>query len=135
MIETKTITINGNEFFCTQFPARKGLKIQFKLFKLIGPLFATATAMQNDNIDLESVTKGLMKSLNEDEFFNFIRYELMQDVRINGQEINDANFDMTFAGDYKSLYELIFFVIKTNYGNFFSKVNISNMISDLVSQE
>lgn len=130
-IESKERTIDGVQYTVTQFPARKGLKLKFRLARLLapslGPLFGSvdkvnlknAAALLNSKIDPAMVGKAfgmLFASSDPDQLLNLVM-TLLCDTRREGLEIDDALFDREFAANYGHLYSVLSFVLDVNYSN------------------
>ena len=140
MIETKTKQIDERSVSVTQFPARIGLKIKLRIARMIGPGLASATGMLQSGIEAEFDSKvlayavgQLVDSMGNDVTVDFIVKDLMQGTRLDDKEINDAVFDIEFAGNYKLLYKIIGYILEVNYGSFFENLNIGNLTSKFSS--
>ena len=140
MIQTKEKLIDERSVSVTQFPARKGLKVKLRLAKMIAPGFASATGILNGDLDAEFDSKALSYAVNQlvdavgnDATVDFIVSELMQGTRLDDKEINNAVFDMEFAGNYGLLYKIIGYILEVNYGSFFESLNIGNLTSKFSS--
>jgi len=136
MIQTKEKLIDERSVSVTQFPARKGLKIKLRLAKMIAPGFASATGILSNGLDAEFDSKALsyavsqlVDNIGNDATVDFIVLELMQGTRLDDKEINNAIFDMEFAGNYGLLYKIIGFILEVNYGSFFESLNIGHLTS------
>ena len=107
---------------------------------MIGPGLASATGMLQSGIEAEFDSKvlayavgQLVDSMGNDATVDFIVKELMQGTRLDDKEINDAVFDMEFAGNYGLLYKILAFVLEVNYGSFFESLNIGQLTSKFSS--
>lgn len=127
MIQKRDKEIDGHTYTVSQFPARQGLEIKVSLLKLIGPGIAalvdgkqgvSSEAMHRAVADLTSKLDASTVSL---------IFRLLQFTRRDGKEITEASFDTDFAGEYESLYKVVFFVIDVN--GFFGKGGIGNLLS------
>lgn len=126
MLETKEVTINSKKFLCTQFMAREGLKLQFRLIKQLGPVMGTLAS--EGDIDASSIAKALSQKIDEDACFDLVM-DLLKSTKYKNQDIRGTDFDIAFAGDYKTLFELLYFIIDLNYGNFFGAGGIGGLFS------
>lgn len=139
MIQTKEKTIDGKLIAVTQFPARHGFKIKARLAKLLGPALASAAAaVQGGNkgslleADVDIAALGaavstLVASLDSDSTLDLVM-GMLTSTRMDGKEVTDSVFDMEFAGNYATLYKVLAFVVEVNYGDFFGKGGIGNLV-------
>ena len=140
MIETKKKSIDGDEYAVTQFPARRGLNLKIRLVKVLGPalaeaagalnLSAGAAALEQAGINpwflgqaVSRLVEGLDSSTGE------LVLELLSQTRKNNRELNEAAFDLEFAGKYLTLYKVLGFVIQVN--GFFGQGGIGTMAAAL----
>lgn len=121
MVETKTKKIDGKEVMVTQFPAFEGLRIKSKLMKTIGPAVAALLGEVKNSFnpkDAEFNISGcielLVEKLDENETPELIE-RLLTSTRINGREVTRDVFNMEFAGNYQTLYNIIAFVLQVNH--------------------
>lgn len=131
MIESKETVINNKKFLVTQFMARDGLKLQFRLIKQVGPVVASMASFSSSDeddaqIDVSAIAKALSQTIDEDSCFNLVM-DLLKNVKYKNQDLREIDFDIAFAGDYKALFELIYFIIDFNYGNFFGVGGIGSL--------
>jgi hypothetical protein len=118
MQRSETKEINGHNYQCTQFSASKGLKMLHRLGKILGPSLSSLAGMNSENLQadmLGSAIGSLFANCSEAEFETTVK-ELLTTTTIDGRAIN---FDLDFAGDLGSLFKLLAFVLKVQYGNFF----------------
>lgn len=125
MIQTQEKIINGSTYTVTQLPARRALKMKARLIKLFGPSMAQFFLSSDKKSD-EGFVKAIEKlSLTIDEnSFEAVLIELLNGVRKDGVELNAQLIDMEFAGDFESLYKVLWFVIEANYSSFFTLIGI-----------
>jgi hypothetical protein len=135
MIETKEKYINECKYTCTQFPARRALKLKTKLIKLIAPsIFTGIGAAQGPNIldvSLDSPLLGkavemLVSRLDEDDMVRLI-LEMLSSTRRDGKELTEGHFDMVYAGNFAELFKALFFVLEVNFGSFFQEMGIGSL--------
>lgn len=158
MIETREREIEGKVFMVTQLPARRALKLQGKLIKTFGTTVAQFMLLSKDEeedekkindgtthavsavdkatideIKKNSVVKmmQLLASSIQVETFEQIASELMMGVRMDGIELNDALIDREFAGNLSLMYQVIWFVLEVNFGDFFAQGGIGSHLSSL----
>lgn len=126
-IQTIERNINGAVYSCTQLPARRALKLKAKLVKAIGPtvaqLFGSVSEGNNDHV-IKAI-QILSQTLNENEFEALV-VELLQCVRKDGMELVPSIIDIEFAGDFDSLYKVLWFVLETNFSSFFTMLGIGS---------
>ena len=135
MIQNKEIVINGNTYTVTQMPARRALKVQAKLMKLLGGAFShTITAKDKQDMikQFPKIISLLVEQIDEKTFDSFVMELVEYYVRKNGKEITDKNFDLEFAGSLNELFLLLQFILEVNFSDFFSEGGI---MSDLMPQE
>lgn len=130
MIETKEVLLNSKKFLVTQFMAREGLKLQFRLVKQLGPMMGSIASdlLLDGKIDAVVIAKALSQRIDEDACFSLVM-DLLKNVKFKNQDLREIDFDVVFAGDYKTLYELLYFIIDLNYGNFFGVGGIGNLLN------
>jgi hypothetical protein len=125
MIESKEKTINGVTYMVTQFPARRALKIQAKLIKLLAPLFFAKDDLLDKEVNDPKVMRaasGLLDRLDEDYVVNLVM-ELLVSTRREGKEITDGVFDTVYAGNFGELFDALVFVMEVNFKSFLDKIN------------
>jgi hypothetical protein len=141
--EQKTV-IDGVTFQVAPFMAVEGLRLKAHLVRTFGPALGELLGgMDSKNIDsfLEAgignsgISKGLEKlleQLTEDSFEALVKRLLANVIAIwpeggksrsisFGQDFETA-MQLVFLGRLFSIYELIIFVLKVNYPDFFDKV-------------
>ncbi|MEM0173060.1 MAG: hypothetical protein QXI16_00975 [Sulfolobaceae archaeon] len=127
MIETKEIEISGFKYTVTQMPARRALKVQAKLLKLIGPSFGqlyVSSGSDSPDEHFPKIISLLVDKIDENTFDTFILELIEHYVRIDGQEITKNNFDVIFAGRLNDLFLLLKFILEVNFYDFFSDAGI-----------
>lgn len=135
MIETKQITLGDSVYTVTQMPARRALRVQAKLMKMIGPAFAqtlTASKLENPDDHLPKIVAHLVEQLDENTFDTFILELVEHSVRKDGKEINAQSFDLIFAGKLNELFLLLKFILEVNFSDFFQDGSI---LREMLPQE
>lgn len=142
-LRTESKTIEGKKFIVAVFPGLQGLRIKGRLVKLIGPALggvAAGLTIVKGKTVMESDVKiskpeaigkaimGLTDRLDDESVIQLIM-DLVAFTQIDGRPIDEAVFNLEFAGNYMVLYQVLFFVIETN--RFFGKGNIGNMLGRL----
>jgi len=113
-----TQQINGDEWTVTAFTGTKGIDLGIQLLSLLGDSIFELLTKQDKTIDdneLKSAFKPLFANLKEHNVSQFIK-ELLSNTLKNGKAIN---FDIDFSANYKTLMQVLAFIIKTNYADFF----------------
>lgn len=134
MIETKEKEINGSRYTVTQLPARRALKLQYKLLKVFGAglalIFTPSVGKEADgktslsiNFNGDDVSKSLMLMMSnlDDNSFEALVLELLQGVRKDGVELTAPVIDFEFAGDSVTIFKVIWFVLEVNFSDFFGE--------------
>lgn len=131
MLETDTRTINDHEFMVTQYPAMEGLRIKTRLIQLLGPTIAKALEAggRGDEDALGSALTALFDRLDEKETPALI-LRMLSGSRRDGVEITESVFNMEFAGDYATLYQLLYFIVEHN--RFFDFSSIGGKLAGLM---
>ena len=132
MIQTKNKTIADHDIMVTQYPGRKAIEINAKLFKLLGSSFVRLFSGTDvlDSFSLSSAIDIFIEKLNPKEFTNFV-LELLQSTRIDGKEITETVFDTEFAGDMGLVYKILGYTLEVNYGNFFGEAGIGKILTKM----
>jgi len=138
------IEIDGVTFQVAPFMATEGLRLKAHLVRTFGPALGEIigsidgkklTAVGDIDLSSGSVTRGiekLVEQLDESSFVALVK-RLFANVVANWKEDGkplsiafnndfDAAMQAVFLGRLFSVYELIVFVLKVNYPDFFSKV-------------
>ena len=141
MVDNKEKEIEGMKVNVTQFPARFGFKMQAKLLRIFGPVIGTVLSgndiskgVMNSDVsmgNLSEAIKRLFEVLDEDKSLALV-LDLLQQTRIDGQEVNEGTFDTLFPGKYLALYKILGFVLEVNYGSFFGEGGIGRKVVGLV---
>jgi hypothetical protein len=128
MIETFEKQIGNSSYMITQLPARRALKLQAKMLKLLGPsaaLIFAAAAKDLDSADnaIPQAVRLLSDQL-DDKTFDLFVMELLQGVRKDGVELTDKTVDFEFAGNLNELFLVLQQVLEVNFGDFFQEGGI-----------
>lgn len=115
----------------TAFPARRAIKMQIKIARLITPLLANIDTSDKSEITKSlnsgTIASALKGSLDEDKIEKLI-LELLETTTVDNQVIgkgNEVHFDMLFAGELGLLFDVIKFVVEVNFSSFLEKLGIS----------
>lgn len=119
-----TVHIDGDDYMITHFPTTKGLAIEVKLVKLLGPAFMEMQkAAQNEGNEdsvMASAITCLIGQMDNIDVVALVK-ELVAGVTIGTKSIN---FDHDFAGRHSVLFELVKEVLKFNFADVFSKLGL-----------
>lgn len=94
---------------------------------MVAQLFGNNPSTGNENV--VKAIEILSAHLNENEFESLV-CEILQCVRKDGIELVPAIIDMEFAGDFDSLYQVLWFVLEVNFASFFSMLGIGSQSQD-----
>lgn len=134
MIETKEKEIAGSVYSVTQMTARRALRMQAKLLKIIGSPLAEMTVFANKNPGKEdeclSKCVGLLADNLDDKTFDEFIVELLNGVRKDGSELTSSKIDLEFAGKLATLFQVVKFVIEVNFSDFFSEGGILSLVQN-----
>lgn len=114
-IKQKTVTVLGQDYMLTQFPAIRGTKVLKQLTKLIGPSFAAMQGSANEADKMKLALDTLFDNLDgpvEDLLVVLVQSATKGNVAIN--------FDMEFAGEYDRLFLLVKEIVEFNFGTVFT---------------
>jgi hypothetical protein len=140
----KKIVIDGVTFQVAPFMAVEGLKLKAHLVRTFGPALGEILggiegfnfdSLEDLSLGGDGITKGiekLLEQLDEDRFIGLIKRLLANVIAVwkedgksrsisFGQDFETA-MQLVFLGKLFSIYELMIFVLKVNYPDFFGKV-------------
>lgn len=119
-----TVHIDGDDYMITHFHTTKGLAIEVKLGKLLGPAWLELQKAAADDNTQEAVLASaigcLIEQMDKVDVVALIK-ELVAGVTIGTKSIN---FDHDFAGRHATLFELVKEVLKFNFADVFSKLGL-----------
>lgn len=120
--------IGGIRFYTKQLPATRGFALFTRLVKTAGPVIAALGGV-NPEADMISAIGPLaegLKNLNPDEVVDLALAVMVNTYAVIPEQsgdrkldINKANFDRIFNGRLKNVFEVLAFVIKVNFQDFF----------------
>lgn len=129
-LKTKEVIIGENKYTIVLFGARKALKIQIKLAKLLGSVLPSLIALENNpkgaakktsENDLEKIlAQALQEALvmddeKEKEIFD-LAIDLLSSTHVNGLSLEDEkNFNTFFTGKTIEMWKVVAEVIKANF--------------------
>lgn len=123
-IQQLDVHIDGVDYKITQFLATKGLGIEVKLMKLLGPSFMELQKASQDENAQEAVLTAAISALIE-QFDKVDVVSLVKEL-LSGVTKGTAtiNFDQEFAGRYGVIFDLVKEVLKFNFADVFSKLGL-----------
>ncbi len=123
-IQQLDVHIDGVDYKITQFLATKGLGIEVKLMKLLGPSFMELQKASQDENAQEAVLSAAITVLIE-QFDKVDVVALIKEL-LSGITKGTAtiNFDQEFAGRYGVIFDLVKEVLKFNFADVFSKLGL-----------
>lgn len=126
-MERHKIYIGSKEYACSKIPAFQANSLILKLQKLVLPVIGEMTTGKGLDMDIRQIADVVSSKL-DDSVMNDIVMPLFKmsvvasttdNIKIDSQ----ANFDKVFTvDDLGDFYELVFEVLKYNFGNFFSSL-------------
>ena len=134
MSKIKETTIDGKSWRVSKFGGLAGLKLLTRLTILIGPsLGGSIKELKGLDINLKSILSAdipvgtLMESFGsgiedfasrlDDETFPQLIQDLLVETKCDGKEVS-KQFDILFAGEYLTLFKVVYFVLQVNYPSF-----------------
>lgn len=116
MLGQKTVNINGTDYMITHFKTSQGLGIKSQIVKIVAPLFAVSDEKdKGGDISIQKVVMAISSNLDRAEVVSLCK-EIISCTHKGSQAIN---FDLEFAGQYESLYELVKEILMWNYASVF----------------
>jgi len=121
----ETRTIDDQEWTVVQFGATKGLKIATRLMKVLsGPLGKAVSGFEGNLLDakinvnaaaLGEAISNMGATLDPEEIVELTHLLLVDNVRCDGEELNQRSFDKVFRGRYGTLLKVVAFVVEVNF--------------------
>lgn len=128
MIETLEKEINGSTYSVTQLPARRALKLQAKLAKMLSPFLAEMLiAAESTETSLSKAVQLLVSEIDDKTFDQFVM-DMLPGVRKNNVELTPSTVDLEFAGNLNELFLVLKFVLEANFSDFFQESGIFKML-------
>ena len=124
MIETLETTIDDCVYSVTQMTARRAIRMQARLFRLLSSSIGHIVTSAQKNIDnaersIPQALSLLAENLDE-KTFELLILDLLEGVRKDGMELKPAIIDIEFSGNLNNLFLLLRFVLEVNFKDFFS---------------
>lgn len=138
-LRTEHNEIGGMKVTVTTFPTREGLEVKARLIKLVAPSLFTAiqnvkspTGAGKDVLDMD-IDLGMIREavnvladrLDAKDFVKLV-LDMMRYTFIDGKKVDEITLDAEFAGEYETLYKVLWMVIKVN--RFFGNRSIGNLL-------
>ena len=121
----------GVKYIIEPFKGSKGLKIKFKVLRLVAPMLESFKSLQKiDDVEggeeeflsvIGEALQNILETNTDDDIFVLLE-ELMSGVK---KENGAVNFDTEFSKNYSTLYKLAKDVIMENYSEAFYELGIS----------
>lgn len=128
MIETLEKEINGSTYSVTQLPARRALKLQAKLAKMLSPFLAEMLiAAESTETSLSKAVQLLVSEIDDKTFDQFVM-DMLPGIRKNNIELTPSMVDLEYAGNLNELFLVLKFVLEANFSDFFLEGGIFKML-------
>ena len=129
MAEVTVKEYKGVKYIIEPFKGSKGLKLKFKVVRLLVPVLESLKALQGEADGDEDnflaligeALQHVLESNTDDEMFTLLE-ELMTGVK---KENGAINFDTEFTKNYSTLYKLAKDVIMENYEDVFQELGMN----------
>jgi hypothetical protein len=116
-------SVNGKDYIFYQFGASEGLKVWFRILKIIGtPIGALASkatsGIKTDvrEIGIDKAVEMLCQNIEADEVLTLIK-DVLSQVTYEWKRLNDI-FDVHFAGNYMQIFDVLYVSLEVNYKDF-----------------
>jgi len=147
MLKTKEQKIDGTVVLVTQYPARRGFKLQLKLIHLFGPSIGEILGGIKKGVKVDNISKTdvdlsklgpaigmLFDKIDEDEMIDLL-LTILESTRLDSKEITAEIFDTEFAGEYGKLFTIVGFVLQFNFKSLFGKGGIGKIMAKLMKDQ
>lgn len=115
-MSTIKTTIDGSEWSINPFTTTTGGNYLKRLLKVFGESYTALTTAKSEEEALQLAVTKLIENIDKDDVIGLIK-AMLYDVQKDGKPVN---FDMEFARRYKVLFQVVKFVVKENFGDFFT---------------
>lgn len=120
--------INGHNYYVRQLPPTKALPLKYELAKILGTAIPSLLSGKGKDSDVQAEAFGkaldsIFNSVSPDQLMALIK-RVVETATRDGQRIMDGSgentisFDEAFIDDYQEMYQVFFFVLEVNFGNF-----------------
>jgi hypothetical protein len=108
------VELNGDKYTITQFGARQGIKLGKKVAKIALPAFGALYSDPDEDASMGILMEVVSENL--DYLDDATIQELLSSTTKNNYAID---FDNEFAGNYMTLFNLLWEVVQFNFSDFF----------------
>jgi predicted thioredoxin/glutaredoxin len=132
MRKEQEILINDKEYRIKQLPAKKGLRLITTILKMSESLFANVNKKNALDSDIGKIVEGVFSKIDEDRTIDVIMETITESVVVP----KDFDVNLDFAGNYDSLFELFYEILKLNFESSLLKLKkkVGGIISDMKSK-
>lgn len=116
-------SVNGKDYIFYQFGASEGLKVWFRILKIIGtPIGAIASKATSGiktevrELGIDKAVEMLCQNIEADEVLILIK-DILSQVTHDGKRLSDI-FDVHFAGAYMQIFDVLYVALEVNYKDF-----------------
>jgi len=125
-IETEQKTIDGITYRVMQMDAIRGLKVQTKLIKLLGPALGK-TLLSGGEMKVaalkDKVAGHLIENFDDEEVSKFVIGLFDKGVFfVKGDEEYLVDFKKDFTGKPFAVWKVVWFILETNFGDLLGKL-------------
>jgi hypothetical protein len=115
MRKQEEFEVNGSKYLVTQFGAKQGVKLGKKVAKVALPAIA---AVYGNEASSEYAIPVMMEVVSEN--LDYLDEDTIQELLSLTTKNNYAiNFDDEFAGNYLTLFKLLWEIVQFNFADFF----------------
>jgi methionine aminopeptidase len=141
-LREETRVIDSQEYTTTQFPALFGLRLKVALAKKLAPALSEllggsgASVLQlGDLMNLDigvdrmgSALAGFFAQVSEDEAEDLL-LRVLQWTKRGDALLDRDTINANYGGDYGSLFRVVAWVLKVNYGSLMSGANVGSIMN------
>lgn len=133
MIKTKTKTIEGNEYSCTQMTTTKSVRTLKRLVKLMGEpiviFMATGSGDDNDTSTVDAASMFMLR-MDDEDLVELIK-TMLEGVTCGTEEVV-GDFDVRFAGELNLMFKVVTFVVEVNWQDFIDAAK--SFVQEIISR-
>lgn len=129
-MKSKTEKIDGLEVITTSLPARRAYRLAHRLLQMLGPAIAKLDGIseQAELSALAPALQALFSQVSEDQLED-LQTEILASTSVVMTEGKSARrieldtgegIDTAFTGRLKTMFKVIAFVVRFNFGDFFA---------------
>ena len=122
-LKKEELKLGDHTFVVTQWNATKAMVMKLKIGKYFGKGLEVLTTGEGKSFRqlFMAALPVILENNDPEEFVDFIKV-VLSGILVDGKQMNDLLFDMTFTDNIAHVYEVLWFVIKVNYSDFFEYV-------------